>query len=75
MRRTQGLEIGKEGNFIIEFPLESGADFNWQLIVLKDHPNWEKKANTLGFTFTPVCQDPLAQGKFLIWAIELIKVD
>ncbi len=68
-------EIGKEGNFIIEFPLESGPNFNWQLIVLKDHPNWEKKANILGFTFTPVCQDPLAQGKFLIWAIELIKTD
>jgi hypothetical protein len=46
----------------------------WEHIALKDHPNWEKKANTLGFTFTPVCQDPLAQGKFLIWAIELIKV-
>jgi len=68
-------EIGKEGNFIIEFPLESGPDFNWQLIVLKDHPNWEKKANTLGFNFIPICQDPLAQGKFLIWAIELIKID
>lgn len=68
-------KIGKEGNFIIEFPLESGSDFNWQLIVLKDHPNWEKKANVLGFTFTPACQDPLAQGKFLIWAIELIKID
>lgn len=68
-------EIGKEDNFIIEFPLESGHDFNWQLIVLKDHPNWEKKANTLGFTFIPACQDPLAQGKFLIWAIELIKTD
>lgn len=65
----------KAGKFMIEFPLESGSDFTWRLIVLKDHPGWNKEAQTLGLTFVPAYYEREAQGKFLIWRIELIKMN
>jgi hypothetical protein len=68
-------KIGKKGAFMVEFPLETGAKFAWQLMILKDNPNWEKDAQTLGLTFSPAYHSPAARGKFLIWRIELIKID
>ncbi|MEA2004774.1 MAG: thrombospondin type 3 repeat-containing protein [Acidobacteriota bacterium] len=68
-------KIGKKGKFMVEFPLEGGPNFTWRVVMLKSHPNWEKKAQTLGLAFTPAHKDPSAQGKFLIWKIELIKID
>lgn len=68
-------KIGKKGTFMVEFLLEIGAKFTWQLMILKGNPNWEREAQTLGLTFAPAYHSPSAQGKFLIWTIELIKID
>ncbi len=67
-------KLGKKEDYMIEFPLETGPNFTWRLIMLKDHPNWKKKTQTLLLNFSPVYDDPSVQGKFLIWAIELIKI-
>ncbi|MFQ6083858.1 MAG: hypothetical protein ACE5WD_10955 [Candidatus Aminicenantia bacterium] len=65
--------VPKGGTFK-DFPLKRRGDFSWVLIKLKDHPNWKKDVQALSLTFGPAYKDLSAQGKFLIWRIELIKL-
>jgi len=68
-------EIGKSGEFMLKFPLEYSPKFKWALIVLKNNPNWEPKAQTLALTIAPSYDDRFARGKFLIRAIKLIRIN
>ncbi len=71
-RRQPKDKVKKKG--MIEFPLDVSSNFKWKLIILKKHPDWERKAQALGLTFSPAFYNLTARGKFLIWRIELIKI-